>query len=67
MTLTEALQIIINEEHLEDFIYNIRSSVAESGEKFEGNSWCHPRVVRWAEACNTLKVHLEALERLGLR
>lgn len=59
MTLKEALQIVIVDESLEDFVYDIRSRAVEGGPKFDGNSWDHPRVTRWAAAVERLKEELK--------
>jgi len=73
LTLDEALTVLI-EEHLEDFIYDIRSRCVENPTESDkawwalfpkGNSWEHPRVKRWSEACMTIKEHVDRCKECG--
>ena len=58
MTLTEALKVVVEEEHLEDFIYTVRERACQSGDGYKGKSWDHPRVKRFNEAVRILKQHI---------
>ena len=67
MTLNEALKVLLD-EHVADFIYTIRSRCSEDAteddqrwwdENPNGNSWDHPRVKRWSEACQKIGHHLK--------
>jgi len=55
VTLVEALAYLFDEFHLEDKVYDVRARAVENGEPFEGNSWDHPAVLKFSEACQTLK------------
>jgi hypothetical protein len=57
MTVEEALRILLYEEYLEDWIYDIRDRARENDGMFEGNSWEHPRVKRFEEICKVLKAN----------
>ncbi len=69
MKLKEAVRILVEEEFLEDWIYDIRDRAREEerneqwGNFFEDNpeasSWDHPRVERFSEVCETLKEYLK--------
>jgi hypothetical protein len=59
MELKEAIRILLKEEHLEDWIYDVRERTHEDS-GWKGDSWEHPRVVRFGEVCNTLKEYLNA-------
>lgn len=59
MDLKEAIKVLVNEEHLGDFIYNIRDRVNSSGERFEGSSWDHPRVKRFSDAVKALEDYIK--------
>ena len=56
MTLIEAIAVLINEEHIGDFIYNIRERTDLS--EFTGNSWNHPRVKQYSDAVQRLSSEL---------
>lgn len=55
MTLPEAIDYLLDEFHLGDYVYDVRSRAVESGEPFEGNSWDHPKVLKFAEAVKALQ------------
>lgn len=55
MTLEEAIVYLLDEFHLGDKVYDVRSRAVEGGEPFDGNSWDHPAVVRFNEACKALE------------
>jgi len=57
MTLKEAIKILVEDESIGDFIYNIRERALDS--EFEGNSWDHPRVIRYSNAVERLKEELK--------
>ncbi len=57
MELKEAIKVLIEEEHLGDFVYNVRER-ANSDNTFTGNSWDHPRVKRFSEAVTRLQQEL---------
>jgi len=59
MTLKEAIRILIEEEHMEDWIYHVKSAAAEDGSRWKGSLWDHPRVQRYSEVCKVLKDHLK--------
>lgn len=63
MTLREALDLVLNKEHMEDWIYSVRERISDEPRP-EGctNSWDHPRVTAYAEACTRLKQELDSLE-----
>ena len=63
MTLKEAITYLLDEFHLEDKVYNVRSRSMEEDRSFAGNSWEHPAVLKFAEACEALK---DARERKDL-
>jgi len=44
---------------LEDAIYNIRST-AQEDESFTGNSWDHPDVKAYADACDILQEYIKS-------
>lgn len=57
MTLKEALRVIYEEEHLDDFIYQVRERAA-SDPDFKGNTWEHPRVKQFSQACVVIRREL---------
>lgn len=63
MTLKEALKVIIEDEFLEDSIYEVRDRAdGERTPEEEGlNRWELPRVKRFAEACRVLKQSYESM------
>lgn len=62
MTLAEALRVVIRDESLPDFVYRVRERVSEEDAEYTGSSWAHPRVRRFADACERLERELVALE-----
>lgn len=58
MELKEAIRILVKDENLGDFIYNVRERANESG-RFKGNSWDHPRVKRFSDAVTRLEEELK--------
>ncbi len=61
MTVQEALKVLLREESIEDFIYNVRERAA-GDPAFKGNTWDHPRITRYNDACQALKAELDRLE-----
>jgi len=57
MTLKEAIKILIEDEFLGDFVYDIRERCLD--DEFKGNSWDHPRVLRFNDAVNRLREELK--------
>lgn len=55
MTVHEAIKALIEEFSIEDMVYHVRERAAESGDNYVGNSWMHPKVVRFSEVVTTLK------------
>ena len=60
MTLDDALRVLMR-EHLSDFIYNIRERVGADA-SYTGNSWDHPRVKDWSDACMIIQDYLKSKE-----
>lgn len=64
MTLREALDLILNKEHLEDYVYHVRDAAAEDPRPSGcTNSWDHPRVKAFTDACERLKWELAELNQ----
>ena len=59
MKVKEALHVILKEEHLGDWIYDVRDRARESDLAYKDNSWKHPRVTRFSEAVAVLEKYLE--------
>jgi hypothetical protein len=55
MDLKEAIRVMVKEEHLGDWVYDVRSRAMESGDGYKGNLWHHPRVNRFCEALKVLE------------
>jgi len=55
MSLKGAIKSLLEEFHIEDYIYNVRARAAESGDKFEGSSWDHPKVKKFSDILTTLR------------
>lgn len=49
MDLKEAIKVLVEDEFIGDFIYNVRERTYEDS-NFRGNSWDHPRVKRYGNA-----------------
>jgi hypothetical protein len=60
MDIKEAIKILLEEEFIEDWIYDVRDLASSSGDGFKGNMWDHPRVIRFGEICSVLKKFSEA-------
>lgn len=56
MTLKDAIRIVIVDESIEDLIYQIRDRIEDPA--WLGNTWDHPRVIRYSEAVMRLKEEL---------
>lgn len=56
--LKQALHELLTVYHIGDYVYDVRERACETGEKFEGNSWDHPKVVRFAEIIGILKSYV---------
>ena len=63
MTLKEALKVVLVDEFLEDWIYDVRdrSSGNRSEEDKYTDRWDLPRVKNFAEACKVLRAELDYL------
>lgn len=48
MDLKEALKVLLEEEHIGDFVYTVRERAVTQA--FADNSWEHPRVIRYSDA-----------------
>ena len=59
MDMREAVKYLLEDFHLEDKVYDVRSRAAESGDGWEGNLWEHPAVNKFSEACMALKAWLK--------
>lgn len=59
MTLKEAITVLVKDEHLGDFVYNVRDNANGSGDGYKGNSWDHPRVKKFSEAVTALENYLK--------
>ena len=55
MTLVEAIRVLVREEHIGDFVYNIRERAMGEQDGYKGDSWDHPRVKRFSEAVSVLE------------
>lgn len=53
----EALRELLDDYHLEDFIYDVREGLDLPAD-FEGSTWEHPKVVRFGEIVTTLRESL---------
>jgi hypothetical protein len=60
VTLNEALRILVEEEHLGDWVYDIRERALSNDPDFEGSSWDHPRVKRFGEVFRVIEAHVKA-------
>lgn len=58
MEIKEAIRILLEEEYLADYIYNVRSQAVEMDLEYKGNSWDHPRVKRFEEIVKTLETFI---------
>jgi len=59
MTVRGAIAGLLDEAHIEDFIYDVRSRAAESAPAgYAGSTWDLPAVVRYSDACATLRQYL---------
>lgn len=58
MDLKEALKVILEEEHIGDFIYNVRERAVQDP-SYKGDSWHHPRVKRYGDAVARLTEELK--------
>lgn len=56
MTLKEAIKVLVDEEHIGDFVYDIKERAYED-RSFKGNSWDHPRVKRFSDAVAALEYY----------
>lgn len=56
--LLAALRVLLR-ENLGDWVYDVRSRAAESGDGYAGNSWDHPRVTEFSEAVQTIAKHVK--------
>lgn len=61
MDLKEAIDILLDEEYLEDYIYTVRTKAIEANPKWVGSSWDHPRVRRFQEVLHILRQHQSSL------
>ena len=57
MTLRTAIKILVEEEHIGDFVYNVRERALDDS-NYKGNSWDHPRVKRFSDAVTALEIWL---------
>jgi len=56
--LAEQIIEVLHDEHVGDFVYEIREHAREGDSTFTGNSWEHPRVIRWGQmATNVEKLY----------
>lgn len=60
MTLDEAIVALVDEFSLGDFIYNVRENL--DLRDFKGNSWDHPRVMRFSDAVVALTVRAKEIK-----
>lgn len=58
MTLDEAIDGLLNDHSIEDYIYNVRERSAETEYEEGQSSWDRPSVKHFAECCSTLRAHL---------
>lgn len=65
MTLREAIRVLVEEEHIGDFVYNVRERTYEDT-SYKGNSWDHPRVKRFSDAVTALEIWLKNEEQRGV-
>lgn len=54
MTPHEIAKALIEEFHIEDYIYDVRESTYED-KSFVGSSWDHPKVQRFSDVCDELR------------
>ncbi len=61
MTREEAIDALVNEFHIGDYVYNVRERVTEDREWFMANpqasSWDHPKVKRFSDAVTALRAN----------
>lgn len=57
MTLREALRILVEDEHLGDWIYDIKERTYEDA-TYKGRSWDHPRVKRFSDAVAAIEYYV---------
>ena len=62
MDLKEALTVLLKEESIGDFIYDVRERAGAMNDGHKDSLWDHPRVMRYSDACQTLKAELAKLE-----
>ena len=65
MTLQDALEILVEQEHIADWVYRVRDRVILIDPTFQGNPWEHPRVIAFGEAVQTLQAELKRLRTEG--
>jgi hypothetical protein len=58
MDLRQAIHVLVKEEFLGDWVYNIRERTF-SDTDYNGSSWDHPRVKRFSEAVKVLEDYLD--------
>ena len=47
-------------ENISDEIYSVRSRAGQEDDGYEGNSWDHPRVVAYGDACEVIERFVKA-------
>ncbi len=55
MSAEEAIAYLLDEFHLGDQVYTVRSRACEKGDGFHGNSWDHPDVLKFQAALTALE------------
>lgn len=60
MTERQALKVVLEDEHLEDKVYDVRERAA-GDVGWKGDSWDHPRVKAFSDAVVTLQRHARLL------
>lgn len=69
MTLDEAIKALLDEYHLEDRAEDARDYIwgeeqeLPDEQRFKGNRWDHPYVVRFYEICDVLKAHIRRVDK----
>lgn len=63
MNLPDAIRVLVTDECLGDWVYDVRERALSDDESYEGSSWDHPRVQRFSEACKALEDWLAAHDR----
>lgn len=58
--LLDAIKEVDRLHNLGDAIYDVRSRIAESGEKYTGSSWDHPDVEAYSAAVTVIRKAIEA-------